>query len=102
MLVGARAIDVMEIDTGGTGDVREEHLRRLFGAQHMVRAVHKSRDRARERALGVTRFGVLGRRVSQLVDLVTLEEGEALEVPHHVAIFGVQPELIEAEGRGPL
>ena len=27
MLVGARAIDVMEVDTGGAGDVREEHLR---------------------------------------------------------------------------
>ena len=58
-------------------------------------AVTCAGQRALRRALLRTRGGL-----RQRLDLVTGQEREVLQVPNHVAVVGVQPELIEAERRG--
>jgi hypothetical protein len=54
----------------------------------------------RQAALGFTLLGALLHIAFQLGNLVLRQEGEVLEVSGHIAVVGVEPELVEAVGRG--
>ena len=76
--------------------------RRALGARHLIGAVDQRRHLAREHALRFALFRRARRHRRELLDRRALEEREELQVRHHLAIVGVQPELIEAERRGAI
>ena len=80
----------------------EQLLRRRFRLAHRLVAVHQPRHFARQLALRVPLLGLARARRLELGDRAPLEEREELQVPHRVAIVGVEPELIELVRRRQL
>ena len=67
-----------------------------LGLAHRRVAVHQPRHLARQRALRMPLLGLArARRLELRRSRARVEEREELQVPHRVAIVGVQPELIE-------
>ena len=74
----------------------------MFGARDPIATVHEPRHLARKHALRVTLLGRRLRRRLEGSNRFAIEKREVLQVRHHIAIVGVEPELIELERRGPI
>ena len=73
-----------------------------WGATAVRLAGGRRPDLGLQAALGLAGFRAVDYSLGQRVDLVLAQVGEELEVADHVFIVGVQPELLEAGGRGSL
>ena len=80
----------------------EQHLRCPFGPRKLMRPMHHRGHLARQRPLRLARLRRLGNSALERLNRRTIEPREHLQVRHHVAIVGIQEELIEAERRGAL
>jgi hypothetical protein len=63
----------------------------------LIVAVHERGDLARERALRRAALRRGFRRPCELGDLFAREERKALQIPDHIAIVRIEPELVKPE-----